>query len=721
MLITQHRFSTGEIDDVNGGNFDTTSYQNGASLLVNTDIDTLGSISKRRGYSALKEYDTHTRVFTITKGKIAVFSDNLIDVYDNDELIQTIATPYKGILDELCVLVYKNRLVISHRNHEIMYVGIADKKDNSNIKYWSSRVDNYYSDDKPNINPFVSSDMKFHIASETELSQLGLSIPENKQSTFYYLPGSTHFVSGKRTLLKNIQTFTVDKFYYAYSVTRKDATYYVVTTRLASFDNRFNTLAKFNIDGKEYSVIDYTFEVFGKDGFSLPSKEYRTQEFIKMYTSDDYNSMNVELDKIDIEHVDTNVKTFLSCMVRKIENFNKLHLPIGWYGNVHHAKDIHAFGVNADNKEQFEKHIFPNFLYLARDCNVVFTDLSISRLSVLNPIKVKTMCFHQNRLIVANTLNKPNGIWYSRVNGYGDFTWTEVNGAIPDDHGISDELITGVKEDINHLVSSNGLLYIFNEHTLYANDTKNITPNINGYYKVFNTSVADNIRPVEVGGIVHYVNKERRALLSIQSSRENQISTPSIRSLLIANRINPIENIHLYTNYKGENVLMLTCSDGIVLKYLFDIANGIVCFSRYISQLHFITNTFEYCVFKTDKGYTLCNQSDEYIDKLVPKDCNNGEYGYEFAVVTLPIGVNTTGGDTRTMREVVKSLTISTVTPNNSFIVGNYETDKVISSYQDNGSGLKKLRLVGVKRMNRLTIKEVSNKPCIISFFVYEI
>lgn len=280
--------------------------------------------------------------------------------------------------------------------------------------------------------------------------------------------------------------------------------------------------------------------------------------------------------------------------------------------------------------------------------NVIEPKLLHSGTEELRP---KTMTFHQDRLVLANTKEKPDTLFYSRVHGYFDFTWQETNGAIPPDHGIEEN----IKADnsfgqINHVISANGL-YIFKTETIFLNDINPITTTNSGYKLISNFNCSTHIRPIFLNGGLYFLDNLEQSLNTLTFFRDNQVFNTTNLTLLVQENYDKI----IYINYVRANAqnatdsIILTLQDGTIYRLFIDLTNGISGYCRYTNPNilflrggTFYNNNYYTPTINVKNEFEIMGLVGEnYFDGGIFKnECEDDEkYDFYAHITTLPINI----------------------------------------------------------------------------------
>lgn len=220
--------------------------------------------------------------------------------------------------------------------------------------------------------------------------------------------------------------------------------------------------------------------------------------------------------------------------------------------------------------------------------------------------------FHQNRLWMAGSTQKPTTVLGSRTNGFFDFTAVETSGSIPDDHAIFDTLITDQYNKISNIFSGRNL-QVYTTGAEFVNDIPIITPSSSSW-KSQTGYGSQRIRPIFIDGTTLFVDSSGKNIRDFVFNFNEDAYVAKSITLLATHLFN---NIVSMSSIKGTSLdvsdfVYIVNGDGTVAVMNTLRSEGVLGWTHWTTSGEFID------VAVVDKNvYFLVKRNGEYfIEKL---------------------------------------------------------------------------------------------------------
>ena len=190
-----------------------------------------------------------------------------------------------------------------------------------------------------------------------------------------------------------------------------------------------------------------------------------------------------------------------------------------------------------------------------------------------------TIQFFQQRLGLANSNNKPENIWLSRIGQYENFTTSDV--VRPDDaisFGISGRRIEAVK----HLVDIGRLMTLTSggEWLLGGDENGTLRPTAINANEI-DTTGADKLTPVRIGGMAIYAQERSQQIRSIIFDNDIQGFNSDDLSKWAQHLFDGRTIVEWDYQQLPHSVVWMVMSDGALVSLTFILDEGIVAFCRH--------------------------------------------------------------------------------------------------------------------------------------------
>ena len=118
--------------------------------------------------------------------------------------------------------------------------------------------------------------------------------------------------------------------------------------------------------------------------------------------------------------------------------------------------------------------------------------------------------FHGGRLWLAGSTQKPTSVWGSRINGFFDFTWSEVDTVVPEDHAVFDTIDTNEYNKIINIFTGRKL-QVFTTGAEFVNTVDFPTPSGSSWQQQTGYG-SKRVRPILIDGATLYVDSSKRTI-----------------------------------------------------------------------------------------------------------------------------------------------------------------------------------------------------------------
>lgn len=195
-----------------------------------------------------------------------------------------------------------------------------------------------------------------------------------------------------------------------------------------------------------------------------------------------------------------------------------------------------------------------------------------------------TVTFHQDRLAFAGPTDNPHRLDISRTGDFENFSPTDADGTVVDDHAITNTLSADTVNAIRWLADDEkGLLIgtVGGEWLLRASDTgSRVTPS-NVQSKRSTAYGSANIQPVRPGRVLLFVQRAQRKLRELAYIFEDDgFSAPD--TTLIAEHITRTGIVEMAYQAEPQSIVWTVLGDGTLLSLTYDRDQKVIGWARHI-------------------------------------------------------------------------------------------------------------------------------------------